>query len=137
MKNKKDKWYEEQLAQESEKTDPRGKLYYESFEEYLRDFPEAKEAGYIYYQQRPYQLIKLATKSGAASMGLTGDYFTLYAQKAYNNLPEWYIFVSDCDDGKMYYLGTEQHVKDTLKNIKEAAPLDFQDLKEVFGFVWD
>lgn len=132
--NKKNKWFENQQFAEENKTDPRGKTYYESFAEYAEDFSDAKELELLYYINYDYQLIKLATKYGAFGCGITGDYFSVTLGRGRN---DWYLRAQDNDDSSVLLVGTELELKKTLEQIKFLAPLDFCDLVNLFGFIRD
>lgn len=124
-------WYQNQLDLQASKADPRGKLFYNSLSEYAIDFPEAKELDLEYYTKLDSMvLIKLDSKWGAC--GLTGDYIYLFIGKFLNG--DDFLIACDCDDGIRRLIGARAHLEATLEAIKILAPLNFQDLEDIFGF---
>lgn len=124
--------------------EPEGRLFYETYDDYVKDFPEGERArAWLTNQGRNevwmFRLTDTDPDGCWASPhgGLPGNFMavTLYRNSDYIRLA-----AHDCDDGLMvrdFPPDQEAQARQVLKDMAQLTPFSMYDAAKVFNFQWE
>ncbi|MCC5612030.1 hypothetical protein LC612_36185 [Nostoc sp. CHAB 5834] len=116
----------------------KGKPFYDTFDAYLKDFPE----GQPYYAWATRNggmecfLLKLV-EGGSMHGGIPGNYTHISVSRYPDG--DLLLAAHDCDDGlclRRFSKDDERTMRAVIAELKELAPLSMYDLSDIFNFSW-
>ena len=119
---------------------PDGRLFYENFDDYAKDFPEGEafRAWITNLGHNEAWLVRLTdpASSGSPHGGLPGNFMAVGISKSREHLR---LAGHDSDDGLMvrdFALAEEAQARQVLTDMAQVTPFSMWDAATVFGFSW-
>ena len=119
---------------------PRGRLFYESFDDYAADFPEGEHLRpwltNMGHQQAHLLRLTDPPHRGSPHGGLIGNFMAVSLTEDRTGP---YLAAHDCDDGLMvraFAPGQRALAEQVLADMKALAPFSMWEAAEMFEFSW-